>query len=452
MTEDNNTQPSLAYRLTRFCVMPLFRAFYRPYVVRGAEHIPQDGSAIFTANHLNAFMDALAIVSITPRKHSSTFLARADLFRQKAVARVLRFVKIMPAYRMRDGIGNLANNNASFSQAEDILRNGNYIGIMPEGAQGEERRMRPLVKGTFRIAFAAQEPYGTEKRIKIIPVGLDMGSLFNFGSHLIINIGQPIEIADYMHEYAENPAMATNRLRNELAHRLHEQTLDLASDKYYGQMETAVYALDHAQCLIEGKTPDTLNRFDARRTLAERLCAIERNQPRQMEQIARAADTLKNGMKQMHLRPWLFACRPHNIWQSASSLLALLITSPIFLIGLLFNILPFFTPVWIRRAIGVQYSGFYSSIQFGIGLFTFPIFYILQLVVIGCLISSNPLFLLAMFILQPIMGKLAFEWWRLMRKTCGMMRYTHLLKTKNSNMTATQEAYTHLSKLLLGKR
>ena len=442
---------TLKYRFARCYVMRAFKNFYRPYLVRGKENIPADSPVIFTANHLNALMDALALLSITPKSRSITFLARADIFKQKLIARFLTFAKIMPAYRMRDGLTNLAGNNESFGHAEAILQEGNYIGIMPEGAQGEERNMRPLVKGVFRIALSAQEPFGNQPKVKIIPVGIEMGDLIKFGQPLILNIGKPIEVSQYMESARNNAAHAMNQMRDELALRLHEQTVDIASKEYYEQMETAVYSLDTAQCLVDGTVPNELNRFDSRRKLAERLCRIEKEYPVKIKEIAQKAEVFKLKLKELKLRPWLFATKPYSCGQAILALLGLLISFPAFLIGFITNIIPFMTPVWIRQAIKVKYSGFHSSIDFGIALISFPLFYLINALIISCLTKWNLLFFLILLIVQPLFGKLAFEWYRIMRKTLGMIRYTNKLRKKDATMKEAQEAYSYLSKTLLYK-
>lgn len=442
---------TLKYRFARCYVMRAFKNFYRPYLVRGKENIPADSPVIFTANHLNALMDALALLSITPKSRSITFLARADIFKQKTIARFLTFAKIMPAYRMRDGLTNLAGNNESFGHAEAILQEGNYIGIMPEGAQGEERNMRPLVKGVFRIALSAQEPFGNQPKVKIIPVGIEMGDLIKFGQPLILNIGKPIEVSQYMESARNNAAHAMNQMRDELALRLHEQTVDIASQTYYEQMETIVYALDIPQCLVDGKQPNEINRFDARRKLAKRLCRLEQEQPEKMKTIAQQADVFKQKLTKMKLRPWLFAVKPYSLGQAIAALLGLLISLPAFLIGFVTNILPFMTPVWIRQAMKVKYSGFHSSIDYGISLITFPLFYLINTLLLCCLFTWQPLFIILVLVAQPLFGKLAFEWYRIMRKTLGMIRYTNKLRKKDATMKEAQEAYSYLSKTLLYK-
>ena len=109
------------------------------------------------------------------------------------------------------------------------------------------------------------------------------------------------------------------------------------------------------------------------------------------------------------------------------------------------------TPVWIRKAIKVKYSGFYSSIDYGLALISFPLFYLINTLIICSLTTWNLLFFLVLLIVQPLFGKLAFEWYRIMRKTLGMIRYTNKLRKKDATMKEAQEAYSYLSKTLLYK-
>ncbi|MGC3978171.1 MAG: 1-acyl-sn-glycerol-3-phosphate acyltransferase [Paludibacteraceae bacterium] len=188
---------------------------------------------IFAPNHLNALMDALSVHLILPKHKTAVFLAKADLFDSKLTAALMRFAKILPAYRKENGVENLQKNNNIFEQCVDVMRHGQAIGIMPEGGQGEEHRIRPLVKGVFRIAFEAQLQFGIVREVKIIPIGLDMGDLVKSGKHLIITIGKPINIRDYIEEYQANPSVTINITKQKLRQALSESTIDIASREYY---------------------------------------------------------------------------------------------------------------------------------------------------------------------------------------------------------------------------
>ena len=89
------------YRILLPLVNWMFRHSYRHLKYVGEENIPQDGAVIFAPNHTNALQDALAVLSINSER--KVFVARADIFRNKRLAKILSFFKIMPIRRMRDG-------------------------------------------------------------------------------------------------------------------------------------------------------------------------------------------------------------------------------------------------------------------------------------------------------------------------------------------------------------
>ena len=79
-------------------------SFLRPYVdtctkysynkahVRGS--LPEDGAVIIAPNHTSTLMDALVV--LRSRKKPTVFGARADIFAKPLVARILRFLRILP--------------------------------------------------------------------------------------------------------------------------------------------------------------------------------------------------------------------------------------------------------------------------------------------------------------------------------------------------------------------
>ena len=231
---------SVLFNLTRRYVVFMFKRFYGEFIVVGKENIPKGYPLIFAPSHTNALMDALAVHSVSPQNLPVIFLARADIFKNKTSAKFLHFAKIMPIFRIRDGIENLGKNNDIFLQCIEVLDNNKALGIMPEGNQEIERKIRPIVKGIFRIAFAAQTKYGNLPGVKIIPIGLDYEYIVKSNKPIIINIGKPIEVSEYMDSYADNQVIATNEIRDRLRDNLSNLTVDLATEKYYECFVTAI--------------------------------------------------------------------------------------------------------------------------------------------------------------------------------------------------------------------
>lgn len=159
MSRKNNLRTihhwSLGYEILRIFVEFFFRAFYRKVEVRNKELVPENAPVILAPNHQNALMDALALIMTL---HGQiVFLARADIFRKRILAKFLHFINIMPVYRIRDGAENLSQNDEIFDATQVILKDRQRLCLMPEGNHGDKRKLRPLVKGIFRIAFMAQK-------------------------------------------------------------------------------------------------------------------------------------------------------------------------------------------------------------------------------------------------------------------------------------------------------
>ena len=78
--------------------------YYRHFYILNKENIPPKGQpTIVIANHQNGLMDALAILhTMFQDRRQPVFIARGDIFKKDGVARILRFLKIMPTFRSRD--------------------------------------------------------------------------------------------------------------------------------------------------------------------------------------------------------------------------------------------------------------------------------------------------------------------------------------------------------------
>lgn len=169
-----------------------FRRMLRSVRCAGMENIPEDAAVIYSPNHVNTLLDALAILSSESRP--VVFAARADIFRNPSVARILNFLKILPIYRIRDGAEKLAENDWTIRNAVLSLNSGLPFCIFPEGRHKREPGLLPLRKGIARIALKAAEEL--DRKVVIVPVGLIYDNLENFRTGLTIRFGQPIPVED----------------------------------------------------------------------------------------------------------------------------------------------------------------------------------------------------------------------------------------------------------------
>jgi len=441
---------TFSFSLIRKYISFTFKRYYGEYIVIGKENIPTGCPIIFAPNHTNALMDALAVHVIAPPKLSVIFLARADIFNNKMAAKALDMAKIMPAFRMRDGVENLGRNQEIFDKCVDVLHHNMALGIMPEGNQEVERKLRPLVKGIFRIAFAAQQKYGNKPGVKIVPIGLDFGDIIKAGKHIIITVGKPIEVSDYMVEHANNPVTAMNEIREKLKKSLNDISFNLATDKYYESFEIATEVCN-TDYLNKLQLPNqTEYRFVVRQKIAKKLVELESNEPEKAELLSSHCNEYAEKLKKLNLRNWVLEQAPFNsLWLISDSLL-LFWTFPLFISGLIVNFLPFFLPVFIRKKIfKTEFTGFFSSLQYALGLFTFPIFYIVQTILFWSL-TNFPLWVSILFcLMQYTMGKSALKWNSKFQKLRAIMRFNRYKKSKPDQVSETESVRKQIIKLVM---
>lgn len=188
------------YSFLRHYVDAVLKLSYRTISYVGRENIPADGAIIYAPNHTNALMDALVILAMD--RKAKVFVARADIFKNPTFAKILRFLKIMPIMRMRDGMEEVRKNNETIEKAVDVLRDRVPFCIFPEGTHQAKYSSLPLSKGIFRIAFQAEELM-PDTPLYIVPVGLRYGNFFRFRSTVRIEIGEPINVGEFRLKHSD---------------------------------------------------------------------------------------------------------------------------------------------------------------------------------------------------------------------------------------------------------
>jgi 1-acyl-sn-glycerol-3-phosphate acyltransferase len=209
------------------------RRAYRRFEVHGKENIPKNGSLIFGVNHSNTLMDALVVLASS--NHKKVFMARGDIFSNPTIAKILSFLRILPIYRIRNGFAAVKNNNASIiEKAVDVLHDEVRFFLFPEGAHRTKHSLLKLSKGVFHIALKANEEFGDEKPIYIIPTAIEYGDYFRFHTTAMVNFGKPIEVGKFIADcHEENEAILINLLKEELYRRMSELFTFIPDDDDY---------------------------------------------------------------------------------------------------------------------------------------------------------------------------------------------------------------------------
>lgn len=156
----------------------------------------QNNPLLLAVNHPNSFLDAIILDILFQKPVWS--LARGDVFKSKTIIRLLTALKMLPVYRISEGAEHLNTNYATFKDCKKIFQQNGIVLIFSEGKCINEWHLRPLKKGTARLAISSWEE---NIPLQVLPIGINYHSFYSFGKNVFIHFGEPITSADIpMHE------------------------------------------------------------------------------------------------------------------------------------------------------------------------------------------------------------------------------------------------------------
>lgn len=275
------------YNFLHYYVNAVIKLSYRKMQYTGFEDVPNDGAVIFAPNHTGTLMDALVILACNHKP--KVFVARADIFKNPTLAKVFRFLKIMPIMRMRDGMDEVKKNNKTIEQAVDVLKDKVPFCIFPEGTHQAKYSLQPISKGIFRIALQAHELM-PDTPLYIVPVGIRYGSFWRYRSTAHIKFGEPLKVNDFVEQNSEKtPQELMNVMRVALDKGMKETIHYIPNNEDYNatyeicavvlnkQLETVTDKLNAMDAQIEAnnKTVKHISELkESNAELAEKLVSL----------------------------------------------------------------------------------------------------------------------------------------------------------------------------------
>ncbi|MBC6992882.1 1-acyl-sn-glycerol-3-phosphate acyltransferase [Neolewinella lacunae] len=253
----------MLYHLVRPVARYVLRHYYRNIDLTGLEQIPPGAAVILAANHPTAFIEPCILACFQPR--TLWFLARGNLFKNGIFTFLLNALNILPVFRREDGgYEKLKVNFSTFDACYRALSRGRALMILAEGRTIHEKDLRPLRKGTARIALGALDKYNTLPEVYIVPVGINFTHADRIRSTVMLRCGEPILASEYLAAYRENEAIAIRDLTLHLRQRLEPLVVRYPSRLHadLGEAELELDRSNHATHLRHGITHfgDQLNR------------------------------------------------------------------------------------------------------------------------------------------------------------------------------------------------
>lgn len=175
---------------------------------------------LIACNHPNSFLDAIILATLF--RHPVYSLARGDVFANNFLKRVLHSLNMLPVYRISEGVENLEHNYTTFAACTDIFKKKGIVLMFSEGLCKNEWHLRPLKKGTARLAVSAWQQ-GIP--LKVLPVGINYSAFRLFGKNVIINFGEIITEKNFDNNLS--PGNILSAFNNQLDNQLKQLVLEI---------------------------------------------------------------------------------------------------------------------------------------------------------------------------------------------------------------------------------
>lgn len=186
------------YRFLVSIVSVLVKLIYR-VKINGIENLKDDQPIIISANHIHIF-DPVILATLTKRQ--IFFLSKKELFEKKLFAKFFGKLGVIPIDRDNTDI-------KAIKSCFRVIRDGNILGIFPEGTRVKTIDINNMKKGVALIAL--------KNKVNILPIHIE--GTYRIFSKITVDIYPMIEINNF--ENMED-SEAIDKLTEELFNQIYQ--------------------------------------------------------------------------------------------------------------------------------------------------------------------------------------------------------------------------------------
>ena len=407
--------------------------YFKKEHILGLENVPINGTpTVIVSNHQNCLNDPLCVcLQLTDRRMN--FLARANVFNNPIFNKALRAMGLLPAYRMgHEGLAHVRKNAATFEDAEKALTDGETLMLYPEAGHQDKRWLGTFKLGYLRIAFAAAEQMGFKEDVMILPSCNHYSNYFHARTEMLIRFAEPVSLKPYYEEYQAEPRATMMKINNIVRDKIKEMMLHVDDIEHYDQIDWLrenEYGRKYAQ--NNGYKHRYLpSRLLADQKLVDALQKASDKHPEEMESVYKDVQTLKEGIKSLNIRDWLYRRNP-RLDAALLRGLGLILLLPLFILSIIPTSLMFIVPELVLKKL-IKDRMFVSSFRVAVSaLITIPVCVIIPVALLWVYFG----FWWAMVYLGtfPMMFLLAWNYMRLFMKfigTCNFIEPRNKAKVK----------------------
>jgi 1-acyl-sn-glycerol-3-phosphate acyltransferase len=393
------------------------KIFFKKINIIGLENISDKKPLFIYGNHNNAFFDSM-VVHFALNENIYT-LTRGDVFSSKLKNYLLSQFHILPIYRMQEGIENLHKNADTFSTTTTLLKQNKKVIIFPEGNCIQEKNLRKFKKGMARMAYSTEAETNFTLGLQLQPIAINYTKPSQFRSSYEIIIGKSIEVKKFETDYLKNPNAAINKMNDECEKKLSELVV-IVKDKENERLHDLL-------CEIYSNNSHT----KSRKFIADLVNNFE---PNTLNQIKQTSDKYSKLLYKYGIRDWVVMENENGFGKISFYTLILILTSPLYLIGLLLNYIAFKTPYLIAKKMCKNIE-FFTSINLVSGAFIWVISFILYVILLSVITTNGFIFMLSV-LMMPLGGLFALWYWEKAKKIIGKFRWLKL--TRNNKDIANE--------------
>jgi len=362
----------------------VLRIYYPKTVVLGRKNFNIKGSVIVVSNHPNTLVDPL--MSAVRLRGSLHFLANAGLYVNKFATWLFNTFYCIKIERIQDTNGRAVKNDGAFKACDLHLKKGGNIFIAAEGTSIKGKKVIPFKTGTARIAISAQQNMDNGNEVKILLVGLNYRNPSQFGSSVLIDVGEPITIRELQAQVEENGFDAVRKITKILEEKVRERIIHCDDEEIEKCLDT----------YLESRGKLNLREwYDLGKRKSKELNLLKNNNPEQFQKI-------KIGNKTVENNPW-------RGFQIAYMGLGF----PIFMWGVVHHLIAAGVPYFLSKYFN-KYVEYEPTFQILSGLIILPLFYTIQYQ--GAEILWGTHLALIYLISLPLTGYFAAYYYRSLQK------------------------------------
>ncbi len=453
-------------RLVRCLARAAARVYYPDIEISGREFIPPAGPLLLAANHQNSLIDPVLVGLVASRP--VRFLAKATLFELPVVGLLLHALGMVPIHRRDDDPRLMHRNFELLRRAADRLRQGEAVGIFPEGKSHDAPRIEPIKSGAARLAIQAVRAGAGP--LRLVPVGLNYQRKEQFRSAVWIRVGEPIDVnawvdrSDAAAEAAEasksrSPVIAPDEpVERELRDRSLARELSTEVDRRLRQL---VVDLDDPSCEpflrdleLLLPPPDNCRRnpfawLRQRQRLADAINHFSRADPERARSVANRIEHGRARLEAVGLNPRSAVLRWRG-WRLAARLVSegtlMTLGLLLVLVGTLHHLVPFLITRGLARLLRAPGRSVVALARVGVGLPIYAGWYALH----AWWISGYflPWLAWAWLVPMPFAGLLALRYWRRVKRTSPGWWGGLFLAAQPKRLAAVRSEYAELQQAL----